>query len=179
MSNLVLGKPADGLQTVIELTLLMNLVNPGTLRDCQLAPEVNQFSHTSVLWRQFIDALAWLADSHKGGETVAAICGVLIDGQPRLLLASNGGVKQEVSEHIHSILSILQGSEKVVPGDRAAVLEDIIQSSVYTSRNKIKNYSSQLSKLVQKVEDDPERSNIDIGEDMKNLLKTIPCADVA
>lgn len=164
MSDNSLDRPGTSRQTVIDLALLVNLINPGTLYDFQTALTTTKVPPTTSVWRQFISALAWLADARRGGESVTAVCGVQIDGEFKLLLTSNCVVKKDVADHVRYVLRVLQEMIKGEWNDCGTVLEDIITASVYLSRNKVQNYSCRLSKLVQKIKDDVERPSLTPGK---------------
>lgn len=164
MSEKADNKPRDGLNVLVELALLINLVNPGTFQDFPTVSSTENTPPDLVLWHRFVSAVAWLADSRRGGASVTAVCGVEIAGRPRLLLASNCGVKTEVEGHIRHILAILQDLIKGETQNRVDVLEDILASSIHLSRNKVQNYSLRLSKLVGQLLEDPERSALEKGE---------------
>lgn len=164
MSETPYDKPGNRLNTLIELALLINLVNPGTLRDFPAVSTTENVPPDLTLWHRFVDAIAWLADFRKGGVSVAAVCGVEIAGRPRLLLASNCGVKTQVEGHIRHILRIVQSLINGETQNRVDTREDILALSIQLSHNKVQNYSLRLSKLVRQILEDPERSSLEKGE---------------
>lgn len=156
-------RPDQNLNSLVELAFLLTLVAPGTLLDTPSAPDTRHTLHDMVFWRRFVDAFAWLADFRKGGGSVTAICSVEISGLPVLLVTSNHGVKDEVSTHLRYLLKILQDLTHAETGDRVQVLENIVQSSVRVSRDKVQNYSNRLFKLVQRFLASSETSSVKSG----------------
>ena len=103
------------------------------------------------LWRDFLDSLALVCDSEKGGDTVTAVAAEQVVGDPLFWLASNSNARLKARDHLLWIF----GRLNKLCGARADIQDDvraeITTRCIQFSAKRVKAYASWLVKSVRKV----------------------------
>lgn len=123
-------------------------------------------NHEATLWRNFLDQLAFLCDSEKGGDTVTAIAVQKNAEHPIFWLATNSSKSNKrikAQDHLILVLGLL---EQIHTINRPAsdVEDDITSQCIDFSHRRIKTYSTWLMCAIRKAKRMmKERTNVSEG----------------
>lgn len=148
----------------MEVATLLNMINPGKLSENTLSLRQENGNRTTAQWHRFKDEFAWLGDVRRGGRSVTGAAGIVVSGEPTLLLASNYGVKPEVFLHLRSVLQTLQALARSDTETQAKAVRQILVSSIQISHDKIRNYSiNRLSPIITWLSSHSNTPNLKAG----------------
>ncbi|KIW18408.1 hypothetical protein PV08_02696 [Exophiala spinifera] len=102
----------------------------------------------SKLWRNFLDQLAFVCDSEKRGDTVAAIAAQRSFEHPIFSLASNSKSRSEARGHLCWVLAAL-GQIHTNEKPRLQVEDEIRTRCIDFSHQRIQTYSRWLIQAIQ------------------------------
>lgn len=151
--------------TNMELAVLLRLINPGQLSESAKTSSSDHGNDKKQAWRSFLDEFAWLGDCRTGGETVTATAGVTMSKGPVLLVASNNGVRQDVQDHLELVLGSLQKLATSRADVRREVETRLVNQSIALSGAKVRNYNTQLTKLVMRMHKYESEPNSKTGKE--------------
>ena len=96
------------------------------------------------LWRNFLDQLAWLCDSEKGGDTVTAVACQKIEEHSVFWVAANSKFKQKSRDHLNWVLSSLNSLYAAEPESTSALKNKIWTRCITFSCSRIETYTAWL-----------------------------------
>jgi hypothetical protein len=105
----------------------------------------------SKLWRKFVDQLAWLCDSEKGGDTVTAVAAQKTCERPIFWLASNSNSRKKAKDHLIWIFARLNCLYAAKPISIAQLEDEITTWCIDFSSSRIKIYSTWLLQAIRKA----------------------------
>lgn len=105
----------------------------------------------SKLWRNFLDQLAFLCDSEKGGDTVTAIAAQRNVERPVFCLATNSNSRFKARDHVCWILSLL-GQMHTTGKPAHELEEEIFGQCINFSRHRIDVNCKWLMQAMEKAE---------------------------
>lgn len=110
-------------------------------------------NHEATLWRNFLDQLAFLCDSEKGGDTVTAIAVQKNAEHPIFWLATNSSKpnkRTKARDHLTLVLGLLEQIH-TIKRPASDVGDDITSQCIDFSHRRIKVYSTWLMCAIGKA----------------------------
>ncbi|KAI5812961.1 hypothetical protein BZA77DRAFT_322726 [Pyronema omphalodes] len=126
--------------------LLLHTLNPirGERRRRQNLPhDLHDISH-DILRDRFLDAVAYICDKEKGGNTVAAAALQDDPGGPILVLASNSVITDKTLAVLKDIFRLMRSVEfeTAKPDEKKKLEDDIVRKLAELGRSRLKDYQN-------------------------------------
>lgn len=129
-------------QKFLLLSVLVDCCGPHVHREAQRDPERNNEVESR---RDFLDKLAYLCDTEKGGGTVTADALQKIPEGNALWLAANEGISDAVMTFVEWTLDRLK---EMTMENRKSIKNTIFEEAVKRAGNRISYYQSRLVKFA-------------------------------
>jgi hypothetical protein len=125
-----------------ESLVLLSVLDP--VRGCRFTNSIYTTDDTlDQLRRSFVDAIAMICDSHKGGDTVMAAALQSTPFRTVIWLAANENPKTRTIQYLQRIIGTLR---KATPDTRVRLANEISDCVVEFCRSRLNYYRQELSR---------------------------------